>query len=158
MVLRICYILFMAHNYKQGFYKPQNPKKYMGDPDNIVYRSGWEKRVMDWCDTNPNIKHWSSEEVVIPYISPVDGRWHRYFTDFYVEAVGRDGEKRVMILEVKPRAQTQEPKVQSRKTKRYITEVVTYGINQAKWKAAEEYCKERGWEFKVITEADLFKK
>ena len=64
----------MAHNYKQGFFKPQNPKKYMGDPTNIVYRSGWEKRVMDWCDANPNIKQWSSEEIVIPYKSPVDDR------------------------------------------------------------------------------------
>ena len=148
----------MAHNYKQGFFKPQNPNKYMGDPTNIVYRSGWEKRVMDWCDANPNIKQWSSEEIVIPYKSPVDDRWHRYFVDFYVEAVGSDGQTLKLLLEVKPKAQTQEPKVQSRKTKRYITEVVTYGVNQAKWKAAEEYCKDRGWQFMLITEDQLFKK
>jgi hypothetical protein len=148
----------MAHNYKQGFFKPQNPKKYIGDPTNIVYRSGWEKRVMDWADTNPNVRRWCSEEIVIPYKSPVDNKWHRYFVDFYVEAVRRDGEVAKMLIEVKPKAQTQEPKVQSRKTKRYITEVVTYGINQAKWNAAEEYCKDRGWEFRVITESDLFKK
>ena len=148
----------MAHNYKQGFFKPQNPKKYIGDPTNIVYRSGWEKRVMDWADTNPNVKRWCSEEIVIPYKSPVDNRWHRYFVDFYVEAVRRDGETAKMLLEVKPRAQTQAPKVQSRHTKKYITEVATYGINQAKWKAAEEYCKDKGWEFRVITESDLFKK
>lgn len=148
----------MAPNYKQGFFKPINPNKYRGDPTNIVYRSGWEKRVMEWCDTNKGIISWNSEEVVIPYVSPVDNRYHRYFVDFYVEAVGRDGQKRIMLLEVKPKAQTQEPKVQSRKTKRYITEVVTYGINQAKWNAAEEYCKDRGWEFRVITESDLFKK
>ena len=145
----------MAHNYKQGFFKPQNPKKYMGDPTNIVYRSGWEKRVMEWCDTNPNIKQWCSEEIVIPYKSPVDGRWHRYFVDFYVEAVRSDGQLAKMLLEVKPKAQTLEPKTQSRKTKRYITEVVTYGINQAKWKAAEEYALDRGWEFKVLTEEHL---
>lgn len=148
----------MTHNYKQGFFKPQNPKKYRGDVKNIIYRSGWEKRVMEWCDTNRNVVSWNSEEIVIPYKSPVDGRWHRYFVDFYVEAVGRDGEKRVMLLEVKPKAQTEEPKAQARKTKRYITEVVTYGINQAKWNAAEEYCKDKGWEFRVITESDLFKK
>ena len=148
----------MAHNYKQGFFTPKNPKKYMGDATNIVYRSGWEKRVMDWCDTNPNIKRWCSEEIVIPYISPVDGRTHRYFVDFYVEAVGSDGQTLKLLLEVKPKAQTQEPKVQSRKTKRYITEVVTYGINQAKWKAAEEYCKDKGWQFLLITEEQLFKK
>ena len=147
----------MTH-YKQGLFKPLNPKKYIGDPTNIVYRSGWEHRSMQMFDTNPNINRWGSEEVVIPYVSPIDNRYHRYFTDFYVEAVGRDGETKKMLLEVKPKAQTQEPKKPSRKTKRYITEVMTYGINQAKWKAAEDFCRDRGWEFKVITESDLFKK
>ena len=147
----------MAH-YKQGIFKPQNPKKYIGDPTNIVYRSGWEKRVMDWCDTNLNVIRWASEEIVIPYISPIDNRPHRYFTDFYVEARGRDGGVRKMIIEVKPKAQTQEPKRPQRTTKRYITEVMTYGVNQAKWKAAEDFCKDKGWEFLLLTEADLFKK
>jgi hypothetical protein len=113
---------------------------------------------MDWADTNSNVLRWCSEEIVIPYISPIDNRVHRYFTDFYVEARGRDGEVRKMILEVKPKAQTQEPKKPSRKTKRYITEVMTYGVNQAKWKAAEDFCRDKGWEFRVITESDLFKK
>lgn len=148
----------MAHNYKQGFFKPQNPKKYMGDPTNIVYRSGWEKRVMEWADTQPGVVRWSSEEIVIPYKSPVDNKYHRYFVDFYVETVGRDGQTRKLLLEVKPKAQTLEPKKQSRKTKRYITEVVTYGVNQAKWKAADEYCKDKGWEFMLITEEQLFNK
>ena len=148
----------MAHNYKQGFFKPRNPKKYIGDPTNIVYRSGWEKRVMEWLDSNLNVVRWGSEEVIIPYVSPIDNKVHRYFTDFYVEAVGRDGGVRKMLLEVKPKAQTQEPKKPQRTTKRYITEVMTYGINQAKWKAAEDFCRNRGWEFKVITETELFKK
>ena len=148
----------MAHNYKQGFFKPQNPKKYMGDPTNIVFRSGWEKRVMDWADTQPSVLRWCSEEVIIPYKSPVDNKWHRYFVDFFIEAKGRDGVVRKILIEVKPKAQTQEPQVKTRKTKRYITEVVTYGINQAKWKAAEEYCKDKGWEFLILTEEQLFKK
>ena len=59
----------MTRNYKQGLFSPRNPKKYMGDPTNIVYRSGWEKRVMDWADGNSNVLRWSSEEVVIPYKS-----------------------------------------------------------------------------------------
>lgn len=145
-------------HYKQGFFQPRNPFKYRGDPTNIVYRSGWEKKVMDWLDTNDNVKSWSSEEIVIPYRSPVDNKVHRYFVDFYVEAIGRDGETKIMLLEVKPKAQTQEPKPTKRKTKRYITEVMTYGINQAKWKAAEEYCKNKGWNFQLITESELFKK
>ncbi|NDB60568.1 head completion protein [bacterium] len=148
----------MATNYKQGRFIPKNPKKYLGDPTNIIYRSGWEKRVMEYLDEQSGITAWSSEEVVIPYISPIDNRPHRYFVDFYVEATGTAGDKRKMLLEVKPLAQAQEPKKQSRKTKRYITEVMTWGVNQAKWKAAEEYCLDRGWEFKVITEKELFKK
>lgn len=148
----------MATNYKQGKFKPENPEKYRGDATNIVYRSGWEKRVMDWCDTNKNVIEWSSEEIIIPYRSPVDNRIHRYFVDFYVVMLDRQGNRQTMILEVKPKAQTQEPKPSKRKTKRYINEVFTWGVNQAKWKAAEEFCKDRGWQFRLITETDLFKK
>ena len=147
----------MAYEYKQGFFKPTNPKKYRGDAENIVYRSGWEKKVMNWCDTNKSVVSWSSEEVVIPYMSPIDNRVHRYFVDFYVEAIDNNGNKQTYLLEVKPKAQTQEPKFQKRKTKKYITEVMTWGVNEAKWKAAQEYCKDHGWQFKLITEADLFK-
>ena len=113
---------------------------------------------MDWADTQPSVLRWCSEEVIIPYKSPVDNKYHRYFVDFFVEAKGRDGVVRKILIEVKPKAQTQEPQVKTRKTKRYITEVVTYGINQAKWKAAEEYCKDKGWEFLILTEEQLFKK
>lgn len=148
----------MAREYKQGKFSPKNPKKYKGDPTNIIYRSGWEKGVMKWLDENVNVVLWSSEEIIIPYVSPVDGRVHRYFVDFYVEAVGRDGKIKKMLLEVKPKAQTQEPKIPQRKTRKYITEVMTYGVNKAKWKAAEEYCEYKGWEFRIITETELFKK
>ena len=148
----------MAYDYKQGFFKPKFPKKYIGDPTNIVYRSGWEKKVMISLDENLNVIRWASEEIVIPYISPIDNRPHRYFVDFYVEAKNSDGSIKKMLLEVKPAAQTKPPKSPKRKTKRYITEVMTYGVNEAKWKAAEEYCKDKGWEFRIITEAELFKK
>lgn len=143
-------------DYKQGMFKPKNPQKYMGDPTNIVYRSGWEKKVMENFDTNAGVLRWSSEEVIIPYISPIDNRQHRYYADFYVEAKSADGSIRKMLLEVKPQAQTQEPKKQKRRTKRYITEVFTWGVNQAKWKAAEEYCRNKGWEFQLVTEKDIF--
>ena len=148
----------MAYGYKQGFFSPKFPKKYIGDPTNIVYRSGWEKRVMQSLDENTNVLRWASEEVIVPYISPIDNRPHRYFVDFYVEARGTDGSIKKMLLEVKPAAQTQPPKSPKRKTKRYISEVMTYGVNEAKWKAAREYCKDKGWEFRLITEAELFKK
>jgi hypothetical protein len=138
-----------------GRFKPTNPQKYVGDYKNIVYRSSWECRVMNWLDKNPNIVSWASEEVIIPYVSPVDGRVHRYFPDFVVKVKDKDGKLRTLMLEVKPKKQTQQPTPQRRVTKRYITEVTTWGVNQAKWKAATEYCLDRNWEFKLITEDHL---
>lgn len=139
----------------KGKFKPKNPQKYKGDPTNIVYRSTWECRVMSWLDERSDVVEWASEEFSIPYISPVDGKVHRYFPDFYVKVKQKDDTIRVMVLEVKPHKQTLEPQKKSRVTKQYITEVVTYGVNQAKWKAAEEFCKDRKWTFKVLTEYDL---
>lgn len=138
-----------------GTFKPTNPQKYAGDYKNIIYRSSWECRVMTWLDKNPNIVSWASEELVIPYISPVDNRWHRYFPDFLVKVKDRDGKTKTLMLEVKPKKQTLPPKTPKRKTKQYINEVMTYGVNQAKWKYAVEYCADRGWEFRVITEEHL---
>jgi len=110
---------------------------------------------MKQLDDNPNILEWNSEEVVIPYRSPIDNRIHRYFPDFLVKAKTKDGQIKTMLLEVKPKAQTKEPVRQKKITQRYITEVATWGKNQAKWEAALEYCNDRGWEFKLITEDDL---
>lgn len=141
--------------YHQGKYKIKNRDKYLGDPDNIVYRSSWELKVLQWLDVHPDVISFSSEEIIIPYISPADGRYHRYFPDFFVKIRSKDGTIKNMILEVKPHAQAIEPVKKTKITKRYINEVVTYGVNQAKWKAAEEYCKDRKWEFKVLTEHDL---
>jgi hypothetical protein len=138
-----------------GLFKPKNPRKYVGDHTNIVYRSSWECKVMSWLDNNPDIISWASEELIIPYISPVDGRYHRYFPDFLVKVKTKDGSTKTLLLEVKPKRQTLPPKQQKRLTKQYINEVATYGVNQAKWKAANEYCLDRKWEFKVITEDDL---
>jgi hypothetical protein len=109
---------------------------------------------MDWLDRNPNIISWASEELIVPYKSPVDGRFHRYFPDFVVKVKTRMGTK-TMMLEVKPKKQTREPEKKKRITKQYIQEVTTWGVNQAKWKAANEYCLDRGWEFKILTEDDL---
>jgi hypothetical protein len=139
----------------KGKFSPNNPKKYKGDPTNIIYRSLWERKVMVWLDENQNIIEWSSEEIAIPYRSPMDGRIHRYFADFVVKAKMPDGSIKTLMLEVKPLAQTKEPKKQSKKTKRYITEVTTWAVNQQKWRMAEEYCLDRGWEFKLVTEKEL---
>ena len=141
--------------YYKGKFKPRNPKKYIGDPTNIIYRSLWELKVMRYLDDNTNILEWKSEEIAIPYKSPVDGKWHRYFPDFIVKAVTPSGATQTMMLEVKPKKQTREPERKKRITKQYITEVATWGVNQAKWKAAEEYCADRSWIFKLITEDQL---
>jgi len=138
-----------------GLFKPKHPEKYVGDPTNIVYRSSWEAKVMSWLDNNDSIITWASEELFIPYISPVDNRWHRYFPDFLVKYRTKDNKLSTMMLEVKPKKQTAQPELQKRKTKQFINEVKTWGVNQAKWKAANEYCLDRGWEFKLITEDHL---
>jgi hypothetical protein len=138
-----------------GRFTPKNPQKYVGDANNIIYRSSWECKVMSWLDRNDNIVSWASEELIIPYISPVDGRKHRYFPDFLVKVKTRNGLLKTMILEVKPKKQTQRPEQRKRVTKQYINEVTTWGVNQAKWKAATEFCLDRGWEFKLLTEEHL---
>jgi hypothetical protein len=138
-----------------GLFKPRNPQKYIGDHTNIVYRSSWECKVMSWLDNNPDIISWQSEETIVPYKSPADNRWHRYFPDFVVKVRTRDNKIKTMMLEVKPKKQTLPPEQKKRITKQYVNEVVTYGVNQAKWKAATEYCLDRGWEFKVLTEEHL---
>jgi hypothetical protein len=139
----------------KGRFTPKNPKKYRGDPTQIIFRSLWERKVMVYLDENPNILEWSSEETIVPYYDPSLRKHRRYYPDFIIRARKSDGSITTMMLEVKPKAQTIEPKVQSKKTKRYITEVTTWATNSAKWDAAREYCLDRGWEFRLITEQEL---
>jgi hypothetical protein len=139
----------------KGPFKPRNPEKYQGNPNNIVYRSLWELKLMRYLDDHSEVISWGSEEVAIPYRSPVDGKIHRYFPDFVVKKKNRDGTTSTLMIEVKPRAQTIEPRVQKKATKKYVNEVMTWGINQAKWKAAESYCEDRMWKFQLMTEKEL---
>jgi len=135
----------------KGKFKPKNPQKYKGDPTNIIYRSRWELKLMSRLDEDSQIVQLSSEEIIIPYRSPIDNRIHRYFPDFWVKNLNGD----VILIEVKPYSQTKPPDVISKPTRRYINEVVTWGKNQAKWKAAEEYCADRKWKFVIMTEHEL---
>ena len=138
----------------KGKYKPSYPKKYKGDPTNIIYRSLWERKFMVYCDKNENVLEWSSEEIALPYKSPLDNRIHRYFPDFYIKV--KEGNKiQKYLVEIKPKKQVREPKVPKQKTKGYIYEVMEYAKNQAKWSAAKEWCLDRGYEFKVLTENEL---
>ena len=138
-----------------GKFKPKNYKKYKGNPTKIFYRSLWERRFMVYADSNPNIIEWGSEEVVIPYISPLDRKPHRYFPDFYIKYLNKEGNVVREIIEVKPKKQLRPPKTPKRQTKRYLQECATFMVNQAKWKAAEEYCSDRKMKFRFLTEDHL---
>ena len=141
----------------QGSFRPRNPNKYLGDPTNVIYRSHWELKLMSYLDKHPHVTKWCSEEIVIPYKSPIDGRWHRYFPDFYVEQINKDKRKEKILIEVKPKYQTIPPAVQKGKkpTKRYINEGMTYVKNMNKWKAAKNFADDRNWEFQIWTEKTL---
>lgn len=136
-------------------YKPQNPRKYKGNPNNIICRSNWEKKFCQWCDTNENILLWASEEFSIPYVSPLDRRVHQYYPDFLIKVQEGGGAIRDYVIEVKPKRQCIPPKRKSKVTKSYIYEAKTYEVNKAKWRAAEDWCKDRRLIFKVITEDEL---
>lgn len=140
----------------KGRYSPINPAKYQGNPSNIIYRSLWERKMMKWCDLNPDVIKWGSEETVIPYVSPLDRKIHRYFVDFYVQVRTKDGQLKSFLVEVKPKKYTKAPdKAPKKKTRAWFSEVKAWGINSAKWKAASEYCKDRKWEFIILTEDHL---
>ena len=139
----------------KGFFKPKNPSKYKGDPTKIFYRSSWESRLMTYLDDHPNIIQWCSEEFSIPYRSPIDGKMHRYFPDFWVKKKIDERHVEIMVIEVKPRSQTIQPKIQRNLNRRYLNEVKTWGINSAKWVAAESFCKDKNWKFMIFDEYSL---
>jgi hypothetical protein len=141
--------------FHKRIYKPLFPEKYAGDPTCIIMRSSWETRFASWCDKNPSVIKWSSEETIIPYRCPTDDKVHRYFVDFKIQIKNKDGLLKTYLIEVKPAKQTQPPVYPGRNTQRYLTESMTFIKNQAKWKAATEWAKDRGYEFKIITEYEL---
>ena len=147
--------------YHQGRFKPYNPNKYKGDPTNIIYRSGLEFRLMKFLDSNDNIIKWASEEFFIPYKSPIDGKMHRYFPDFWIKKKTVEGNINEALIEVKPYSQTKPPTGKNKMTAKgklsrtYITEVKNWGINSSKWEAATSFCKKKNWDFIIMTEKDL---
>jgi hypothetical protein len=143
----------------KGKYHVKNRSKYVGNVDKVVYRSLWERTFMKYCDDNPSVIAWNSEEVVIPYYSPVDNKMHKYYVDFLIKTRDSDGKIRHVLIEVKPDNQTRPPVMgKTKKSKyRYLRELKTWKVNEAKWKHAEEFCKDRKWEFKILTEKQLVK-
>jgi hypothetical protein len=149
----------MAH---KGRFRPKHPEKYKGDPTKIVYRSMWEFKFFRYLDDHPDVIWWASEEYIVPYMSPIDGRMHRYFPDVVLMKKTPSGTVETIMIEIKPKAQTVPPDIRKknatptgRVSRRYIKEVKTYGVNEAKWIAAKKYCEERGWKFQVFTEDHL---
>lgn len=138
-----------------GKFITKNPKKYVGDPSNIIFRSSYELLFMKWCDQTASVLEWGSEEVVVPYISPWDAKLHRYFVDFYIKVRDRDNNIKKYLIEVKPSRFTKEPKSPKRKTQRYWAEVRDWAINQAKWKSATEFAQGSDCTFMLVTEHDL---
>jgi hypothetical protein len=134
-----------------GRYKIKKPEKYAGNANTVVYRSLWEKQAFKWCENNPKVKLWNSEEIVVPYKSTVDKKLHRYFVDLLIQL----DNKETYLIEIKPKNQTIPPKKRSRKTKKYINEIVTYAKNQDKWEAATQFAEHKGWKFQVWTEETL---
>ena len=118
----------------RGRYKPKNKEKYSGNINRITYRSLWERRFMLYCDRSPKVLEWSSEELHIPYVSPKDKKWHNYYPDFMIKTY----DNRKIMVEIKPYYQKR------------------WDINKAKWKYAQEWCNQQSYEFKVLTEKELF--
>lgn len=142
---------------QKSIYKPIHPEKYVGQlvrgEHVIVCRSGWERTFCKQLDLNPNVLKWSSEEVIVPYRDPLNGRKRRYFPDFLVKINDKNDKIKTIMIEIKPFTQTQKPK--PRKTDKYLKEEYTYAVNKAKWKAAELMCEAKGWTFLVVTEKDV---
>jgi hypothetical protein len=140
----------------QGKFRPQNPEKYKGDAGNIIYRSSWEKIFCDWCDKNDNIICWQSEERRIRYYDPVMKKNRTYYPDFYIKYKRNDDIIVEELIEVKPHKQVKGPPVNpKRRSKAWLNEVYQYAQNKAKWRAAAEYCEDRGMSFRLITEKEL---
>ena len=134
---------------------PKNPKKYIGDVENIVARSSLEERYMRYFDNHPSIMKWSSEELIIPYRSPIDRKIHRYFPDFIVQTKTKTGKINIVVIEIKPKSQTTAPTKGKKRQKTFLNEVITWETNRAKWQAAEEYCKKKGLVFQILTEHEI---
>jgi hypothetical protein len=149
----------MAYN---GRFRPTNPEKYRGDVTKIQWRSSWELKFFRYVDRHPDVIWWQSEELAIPYISPIDGKVHRYFPDVILKKRMGPDKYAILMIEIKPDKQTRGPDISKKNatpsgriSRRYLNEVKTFGINDAKWRAARKYCEERGWHFEIMTEKSL---
>lgn len=144
-----------AQKFKQGYYVPKHPEKYIGDVNKIVYRSSWEYKMDEFLDNNPNVLQWASESIAVPYVKPTDGKIHKYYPDYYVKYRNKQGEIIEEILEVKPQKQTRRSRTRNPKNK--LFEDIQFAINVAKWKYCQEFCNKHNIKFRLVTENTLFR-
>jgi hypothetical protein len=143
--------------FKQNYFKPRHPEKYIGDVNDIVYMSSWEETFMKFLDNNPNVIRWGSECIAIPYVKPTDGKVHRYFPDFYMEYNNRKGQLIKEIVEVKPEKQIKKPTTRGKSKKTQLYEGIAWAINTAKWRSAQLFCDKYGLKFSIKSEKEIFK-
>lgn len=147
----------MGKGWRQGYFSPRNPEKYIGDPSNIRFMSSWELELNKMLDGNPYILRWCSEPFGIPYVRPTDNKVHKYYPDYFIEYQNKHGNIIKEIIEVKPKTQVKPPKKTGKSKKQQLNEQMTYAINVAKWTAAKQFCDQHGITFRVVTEQQLFK-
>lgn len=142
----------------KGRFFPHNPRKYLGNPQNIVFRSAWERTFMEYCDTQTSIIQWASEEIIVPYYFTIDSKWHRYYPDFVVNVETTQGKKETWMVEIKPSKQVQAPTAKRTgvNPRRQLREAVEFARNSAKWAAAQTFCATKGWKFVILTEKELY--
>lgn len=150
-------VLKHKSKYKQGYYKPKNPEKYKGDLKNIIFRSGLELKWFTYFDVQPAFIEWCCEEIVIPYISPKDNKYHKYFIDVWVKYIDKQGNEKELIIEIKPFEQTKPPKIPKYKGKSYRYNVQQYIVNESKWESAYKYAEKNNMIFMLLTEKGMKK-
>lgn len=136
--------------FAKGKFTPKYPEKYIG-LKSPTYRSSWEWAFMNFCDSNPSIQRWASEAIKIPYRNPVTGRQTIYVPDFFIQYVDKHGKMLTEVIEIKPQNQQLAERVG-----RNSARATAYAINQAKWAAASQWCKNNGLSFRVLNETDIF--
>ncbi len=144
----------MATRFRQGYYTLKHPEKYLGDPNKVIYRSSWELNLHTFFDNNTRVLRWGSEIICIPYIKPTDGRMHRYYPDYFVEYITADGEIIKELIELKPLAQTKQPR---RNSKHRLYENLTFVVNTAKWQSAQQWCNNNNVNWRIVTEKSVFR-
>lgn len=143
--------------HSKGFFYPRNPEKYVGNLNKIIYRSSWEKDFMAWLDNNIKVVKWCSESIPIPYLKPTTGRVHKYYPDFYVEYFNHRNKLTQDIVEVKPEKQIRKPTTKGKSKKTQLYEAIQWSVNMAKWRSAKLFCDKYGFNFKVLSEKDIFR-